>query len=76
MLRTIGRLLVVLLSFVAAVCIVALFPPLITYKFDVARTGVHRSRDPVVEKWKRRSARPGDAGRYVREKGRCRRGRH
>jgi len=42
MLRTIGRLLVVLLSFVAAACIVALFPPLSpSPKWVVARTSVH-----------------------------------
>jgi len=42
MLRTIGRLLVVLLSFVAAACIIALFPPLSPHdKWEVARTGVH-----------------------------------
>lgn len=40
MLRTKGNLLVVFLAFLAATCIVALFPPLITYKWEVARTGV------------------------------------
>jgi hypothetical protein len=49
MLRTIGRLLVVLLSFVAAACIVALFPPLITYKWDVARTEVYNISRRVTD---------------------------
>jgi hypothetical protein len=38
--RAIGRLLVVFLAFAAATCIIALFPPLITYKWEVARAGV------------------------------------